>query len=121
MSENKTIYSNAQTNLTIDDVIQSNSALPLSDENFETPTPEQIKFLRLYLGLSQAKLGRFLGKTVSKKGCSAVRKWETRMGSPEHRAIDSNAWRRMLEAAGLCDIQEDLALVKCSQTGVELE
>ncbi|WP_261887442.1 helix-turn-helix domain-containing protein [Vibrio aerogenes] len=93
-------------------LLNSPCLLPLSDPDFQLPEPEQVKLLRQYLGLSQAKLGRFLGKTVTPKGCSLVRKWETRKSSPEYREIDKNSWRRMLAAAQLCDVLDDLSLVK---------
>lgn len=97
--------------MTLDDLIESKCTLPLSDPDYIPPTPEQIKWLRAYLGLSQAKLGYFLGKTVTQKGCSIVRKWETESDKKEHREIDANAWRRMLYAADLASPSDDVKQV----------
>ncbi|EJE4644392.1 hypothetical protein BKG02_004745 [Vibrio parahaemolyticus] len=112
MSENKTLYSNFESKMTLDDLMNSQCSLPLSSPDYLPPTPEQIKWLRVYLGLSQAKLGYFLGKTVSPKGCSIVRKWETASDKKEHREIDANAWRRMLYAAELASPEDDIKKVR---------
>lgn len=48
------------------------------------PTSREVKSLRLLLGFSQADLGIFAGKRVTKKGCSHVRLWETDDSKPEH-------------------------------------
>ncbi|GLT20437.1 hypothetical protein GCM10007938_42220 [Vibrio zhanjiangensis] len=108
MSEDKTLYGKFDHSMTLDDLIESKCVLPLSNPDYVPPTPEQIKLLRTYLGLSQAKLGYFLGKTVTPKGCSIVRKWETANDKKEHREIDANAWRRMLYAAGLASPSDDI-------------
>lgn len=112
MSENKEIYSNFKSQVTLESLVMSRSFLSLSDPDYEAPTPEQVKFLRLYIGLSQAKLGRLLGKRVTCRGCSIVRKWETKRDSDEYRVIDANAWRRMLYAANLVSPLDDVKLVK---------
>ncbi len=111
MSEIKTIYSCESSETEFNELLKSFCMLPLCDEKFTLPTPKEIKVLRTYLGLSQAQLGRFLGRKVTKKGCSIVRKWETDSGSAENRKIDRSSWRLMLNAAGLCDIKEDLKLL----------
>ncbi|MEZ9042912.1 MULTISPECIES: helix-turn-helix domain-containing protein [unclassified Vibrio] len=111
MSEDKTLYGKFEQSMTLVDLIESKCALPLSSPDYVSPTPEQIKWLRTYLGLSQAKLGYFLGKTVTPKGCSIVRKWETASDKKEHREIDANAWRRMLYAAGLANPSDDVKQV----------
>lgn len=112
MSEDKTLYSGFEPQMTLDDLMNSQCTLPLSDPDYLSPTPEQIKWLRVYLGLSQAKLGYFLGKKVSPKGCSIVRKWETASDKKEHREIDANAWRRMLYAANLASPEDDIKQVR---------
>lgn len=112
MNENKALYSNIESKLTLDDLINSQCTLPLSDPNYRSPTPEEIKWLRAYLGLSQAKLGYFLGKKVTAKGCSIVRKWETASDKQENREIDANAWRRMLYAADLACPSNDIQKVR---------
>lgn len=112
MSEDKAIYGSFELSMTIDDLMKSQCTLPLSDPDYVSPTPEQVKWLRIYLGLSQAKLGYFLGKTVTPKGCSIVRKWETATDKKEYREIDANAWRRMLYAADLVSPSDDIKLVR---------
>ncbi|WP_406717865.1 hypothetical protein [Vibrio parahaemolyticus] len=111
MSEDKNLYGKLEQSITLDDLMESKCTLPLSDPEYTSPTPEQVKWLRVYLGLSQAKLGYFLGKTVTPKGCSIVRKWETATAKKEHREIDANAWRRMLYAAGLASPSDDVKRV----------
>ncbi len=112
MSEEKVLYSNIEQKVTLEQLVNSQCFLPLSDPDYVPPTPEQIKWLRTYLGLSQAKLGYFLGKPVTPKGCSIVRKWETAIDKKEYREIDANAWRRMLYAADLASPVDDIKLVR---------
>ncbi|WP_218670746.1 hypothetical protein, partial [Salmonella enterica] len=76
------------------------------------PTPGEVKALRMLLGFSQAELGRFAGKKVTKKGCGHVRKWETVKPSKEHRVIDLGIWRMMLYSAGISTVSEDVNMAK---------
>lgn len=110
MSEDKAIYGSIATD--ISDLVNAQCALPLSDPQYISPSPEQVKLLRNYLGLSQAKLGYFLRMPVDRKGCSMVRKWETPRDKKEHRKMDDNAWRRMLYAANLANPMDDLRYIK---------
>ncbi|EIU7553804.1 hypothetical protein QJ364_004053 [Vibrio vulnificus] len=87
-------------------------SLPLAHPEFVEPTSREVKSLRLLLGFSQADLGVFAGKRVTKKGCSHVRKWETDESKAEHRDIELNVWRRMLYAAGVCTVCDDIDFIK---------
>lgn len=111
MTENKISYLITDSKMTLEALALMPCALPLSDANYEPPPPDVVKFARQYLGLSQAQFGRFLGKPVTSKGCSIVRKWETSTEKNEYRVIDSNAWRRVLYALELADPKSDFLIL----------
>lgn len=94
--------------MNIDEFKKLDCCLPLHNENFRKPSPNEVKILRSFLGLSQNQVGRYLGKNVTPKGCSAVRKWESGTNSSNYRAIELNAWRRLLYLIGVGNPNEDL-------------
>lgn len=95
--------------MNIDEFKKLDCCLPLHHENFRKPSPDEIKFLRSVLNLSQNQVGRYLGKNVTPKGCSAVRKWESNLNSSNYRAIEINAWRRLLYLIDVGNPKEDLS------------
>lgn len=104
MSEQNQIYLTEKKN--IPESVQGFARLPSAQRfdsgEFEPPTPEQIKALRQMLGMSQNDLAKLVGVTWNaKKGSTAVRKWETAVGKPEHRVIRYAEWRGLLVHAGV--------------------
>ncbi len=71
--------------MTLDEFKKLDCCLPLHHESFRKPSSDEIKFLRSELKLSQRQVGRYLGKNVTYKGCSAVRKWESGIKSKNYR------------------------------------
>lgn len=94
------------TPLTVDAFKNRQCSLAKTHPNFQQPTPDEIKALRSLLGFSQAQLGDLVGKIYNKKGCKAVRRWETALDKKEHNPIDYCAWQLMLLAAGVISIDE---------------
>lgn len=86
--------------------------LPACHPGYVAPTPEEIKSLRHLIGFSQTDLGTLGNKSISAKGCSAVRKWESAMSSSEHRNMDYSLWRQMLYVAGIASIEDDIKALK---------
>lgn len=87
----------ATSNDTIVDDLRVCGCLNRFYEDFVQPTPEQIKALRIHLGLSQIALAEIVGATYKiGKGSTTVRKWETEEGKTEHRKIPYSAWRLLL-------------------------
>lgn len=105
MSENKVNYL-SETPVTIEAFRNRFCVLPLSHPNHVPPTPEEVKALRNLLGFSQARLGLLLGKTYNKKGCKAVRRWETNINSKEYTPMNYCAWQLMLLAANIVSIDD---------------
>lgn len=93
--------------MTIDEFKKLACCLPLHHGDFRKPSPDEIRFLRNYLKLSQNQVGRYLGKSVTAKGCSAVRKWESSLESTNYRAMEINAWRRLLYLIDVGSPMED--------------
>ena len=84
-----------------------------ADSGYLPPTPEQVKLIRNYLGLSQTACAKLTGANFTpEKGSTTVRKWETSTESNNHKPIPYSAWRLMLVAAKVVDLDEDLTLVK---------
>ena len=105
MSQESPLY-NALTPVTVEAFKNRRCSLPKTDPNYLAPTPEEVKSLRSLLGFPQARLGDLVGKTYSKKGCKAVRRWETATENKESVPIDYCAWQLMLLAAGVISIDE---------------
>jgi hypothetical protein len=98
MSENKVHYSSA-TAITVEAFRNRPCSLPLSHPGYVPPTPAEVRALRNILGFSQARLGLLLGKRYNKKGCKAVRRWETNVNSKEYTPMNYCAWQLMLLSA----------------------
>ena len=95
MSEEKAVYRVVESNII--DELRDSGALSRFDEGFCLPTPEQIKALRIYLGLPQVAFAKIVGVTYREdKGSQTVRKWETSIDKKEHRTISYSAWRLFL-------------------------
>ncbi len=94
--------------MTLDEFKKLDCCLPLHHKNFRKPSPDEIRLLRSLLNLSQNEVGLYLGKNVTPKGCSAVRKWESKTDSSNYRAIELNAWRRLLYLVDIGDPKGDL-------------
>ncbi|OMH28090.1 DNA-binding transcriptional regulator [Motiliproteus sp. MSK22-1] len=112
MSEEAPVY---ETTDSID--IQAFSQLACAqhkdDAGFKVPSPEEIKALRNYLGLSQVACARFTGVSYKpEKGSSIVRKWETSKENRNHKPIPYAAWRLLLAAAKVIDLDEDIEISK---------
>ena len=106
MSEHNQIYLTEKKNVpeSILGFAKLPSAQRFDSGNFEPPTPAQIKALRQMLGMSQNDLAKLVGVNWNAvKGSSAVRKWETAVGQPEHRVIRYAEWRGLLVHAGVVD------------------
>ncbi|WP_345855785.1 hypothetical protein [Shewanella algae] len=88
--------------------LQQQSSVKPAFFGYEKPTPGDVRLVRGLLKMSHAHLACFLGKKFSEKGSSAVRKWELPIEHKDHREIDYNSWRRMLEAAGIVSIEQSL-------------
>jgi len=98
--ENKALYQVQGNPLTL--VKGSACTLAYSDPGYESPAPDQVDSLIKAMGWSQTDVAKLVGVSYSpNKGSTAVRKWRTAVGSPEHRAIPYAAWRLMLLEAGL--------------------
>ena len=102
----ETLTYGASTALTVEAFKNRACSLPKSDPRYLPPTPEEIKSLRNLLGFPQARLGDLTGKTYSKKGCKAVRRWETSTENKEYNPIDYCAWQLMLLAAEVITITD---------------
>ena len=108
MSEAKPVYQDSEAFN-----IEGFRTLPCSQHkdspDYQPPTPEQVKTLRNYLNLSQVACARLTGASYQPdKGSSTVRKWETATDNRNHKPIPYAAWRLMLAAACIVDLQEDL-------------
>lgn len=104
MSEKEAIYRVVENNV-IDELRECGS-LNRFDEGFRPPAPEQIKALRIYLGLSQTAFAKIVGVTYKEsKGSQTVRKWETSIEKKEHRAISYSAWRLFLVENNIVNIR----------------
>lgn len=102
MSEEKKVYRAGPGDIV--PLLEQSGALCEFGDNYRQPTPEQIKALRTYLGLSQIAFAKLVGVTYKEgKGSQTIRKWETPEGQTEHRKIPYSAWRLLLIAAGLIE------------------
>lgn len=85
-------------------LLKQSGALCDFNDGYCPPTPEQIKELRIHLGLSQNAFAKLVGVTYKEgKGSQTIRKWETPEGQTEHRKIPYSAWRLLLIAAKLIE------------------
>ena len=112
MSQDTPLYC-ASTPVTVEAFKNRPCSLPKSHPRYIPPTPEDVKALRNLLGFPQARLGEFTGKAYNKKGCKAVRRWETSIENKEYNPIDYAAWQLMLLAAGVICIDERIESSLC--------
>lgn len=104
MSEHKAIYDVTGLDCSIEEFKMRPCVRHRYSPEFVLPTPDEIKFVRTaLLGWPQTKLGAFLGYPIDLKGCPTVRRWERPVDANNHRAIEYNAWRRILLAAGVIE------------------
>lgn len=108
MTEEAPVYS---TSNSID--IQAFASLPCAQAKdspeYQAPTPQEVKTIRNYLGLSQSACARFTGVPYNpEKGSPTVRKWETSTENRNHKPIPYTAWRLLLAAAKVIDLVEEL-------------
>ncbi len=111
MSEITKIYSSSVA-ITVEAFQNRPCSLPAIHPDYVPPTPQEVKSLRHLIGYSQADLGLLGNKAVTSKGCSAVRKWESALGSSEYRPMDYCLWRLMLYIAGVASIDDDISSLK---------
>ena len=84
-----------------------------TDPAYQPPTPEQVKLLRNHLTLGQVACAKLLGVSYNpEKGSTTIRRWEAAIESSNHRSIPYSAWRLMLAAAQLVDLDDDLVSCK---------
>lgn len=110
MSKQTPVY---KTSNTID--IQAFSQLPCAQtkdsEHYRAPTPEEVKKLRNYLGMSQTACARFTGVSYNpEKGSTTVRKWETPVENRNHKTIPYAVWRLLLATAKIIDLDKELQI-----------
>lgn len=109
MSENTALYDATGLQCSLDEFKKRPCVLHRYLPDFVPPTPDEIRFVRTaLLGWPQTRLGAFLGYPIDMKGCPTVRRWERPVEASNHRAIEYNAWRRMLLQAGIIDGHEDV-------------
>ncbi|EHH1077099.1 hypothetical protein J7I01_002744 [Vibrio parahaemolyticus] len=94
MSENNAIYSNVTFDVTLEALLESPCLLLPCEAGYQPPTPEQVAFVQHYIGLPSEALAHFLGEDVTSSQISA------------------SGWRRMLDAANLINVQQDVILAK---------
>ncbi|MGI2002084.1 hypothetical protein [Shewanella frigidimarina] len=111
MSEKIKIYSSSVA-VTVEAFKNRSCSLPACHPNYVSPTPQDIKSLRHLIGFSQTDLGVLGNKSVSVKGCTAVRKWESATDSTEYRPMDYCLWRQMLYIAGISSINDDIEALR---------
>ncbi|MGF1804335.1 hypothetical protein L4C31_03685 [Aliivibrio sifiae] len=105
MSEIKARYITA-TPVTVEAFRNRPCSLPITDQNYVPPTPEEVRALRQLLGFTQSRIGALVGRAYNEKGCKAVRRWENNIESKEYRPINYSAWQLMLLAAEVIFIDE---------------
>ncbi|MGI1672021.1 MAG: hypothetical protein K6L74_17085 [Neptuniibacter sp.] len=93
--------------------IQAFASLPCAQAKdspeYQAPTPQEVKAIRNYLGLSQSACARFTGVPFNpEKGSPTVRKWEASVDNRNHKPIPYAAWRLLLAAAKVIDIEDEL-------------
>ena len=75
--------------------------LLFADPCYQPPSAAEVAGLIKVMGWSQRQVANIVGVASNQKGSSAVRKWKTTEGMPEHRAIPYAAWRLLLLEAGV--------------------
>ncbi len=94
MSENNVIYSNLDFDVALDELTRSPCMRLPCEVGYQAPTPEQVRFVQHYMGLTAEALTRFLGEDMTSSQISA------------------SGWRRMLYAANLANVQQDVILAR---------
>ena len=67
-----------------------------TDELFEPPTGQDLKFIRKLFKLTQIDTAKIVGVAYTKKGSTTVSKWEIERNKFDHRQIPYSAWRLLL-------------------------
>lgn len=76
-------------------------SLPFSNDKYEHPTPEEVKFLIESAGWTQREVAMIVGVNYTVKGGSpTIRRWKADIGSSSHRMIPYASWRLLLLSAG---------------------
>lgn len=71
---------------------------------FLKPTPNEIREVRVFFGLTQVDVAKVLGATWDlRRGSSTIGKWESKVGTAEHRSIPYSAWRLLLIHVGIVE------------------
>jgi DNA-binding transcriptional regulator YiaG len=85
--------------------IINKKTLDHTQEDFQYPTYEDVKNLRLALGFNRAELAKVVGTHIDEDGYSSgtVGRWESK--SKRGRPIPLSAWYLMLISAGLKPIE----------------
>lgn len=78
-------------------------------DNYQPPTPSQVKALIDLSGLNRRQWSDLLGITYSDKhGSTTLRKWTMSTKSKDYRQIPYSTWRLMLIYAGAVNAQQDI-------------
>ena len=101
MSEVKKIYNSVSDPKSLNCFVNRSCALLFADADYCPPTPEEVQSLIKLAGWSQTEVARLVGVSWSKKGSTTVRKWQSKVGTPDHRVITYSTWRLMLLYAGV--------------------
>jgi len=113
MTEQAAIYQkNNDVPLSLDGFKGLPCALPVTDERYLPPTPEQVAQLINLAGWSQNDAAKLVGVSWdTKRGSSTIRKWKSAKGEKEHRPIPYSAWRLMLVLADVVSTRASLAAI----------
>jgi len=118
MSEQAAIYqTNNDVPLTLDGFKNLPCALPITDERYQRPTPEQVAQLINLAGWSQNDAAKLVGVSWdTRRGSSTVRKWKSAKGHKEHREIPYATWRLLLILADVVSTRASLAAILKNQS-----
>jgi len=81
----------------IEGIKNSPSFLDFSSQEYEPPTPEEIKLVIDYMGLSSSELGKEIGTNDGR----TIRRWKS-----GEREMQYAVWRLLLAKAGLIKIKK---------------
>ncbi len=111
MSNNPKAYTDSHAK-TLDAFKNRASSLPYSASGYDAPTPEDVGELIKLMGWSQNDVAKMTGVNYDpKKGSPTVRRWKAPVDKPDHRDIPYSAWRLLLIAAGIAQIDDDLTAI----------
>ena len=82
-------------------------AQTFSSGDFLLPTPKEIREIRKFFSLTQVDVAKILGASWDlKRGSATVGKWESKVGTAEHRSMPYSAWRLLLLHVGIVEFEE---------------